>query len=324
MKTNAAFNKITIDSANRPKVRIPLSHDVNTTASIGDVQPLLCRQLIPKSKTSLSMRHLIRLDPMVAPTYGRLKVKCWSHFVGLSDLLPRSVPAMLTKAPVAKGTLNSVPSVPTELPNITLCDLAASILVGAQFTVYFHTPTSTEGADSSLTNWRTYSYSDTATAVTDFKAWIASHLVFGVSNGFVGYNGGSVDLSALGAQFGNTAVYIPINSSGTNNVSGVPNRFFVPPNYLSENSWDYVPLNSADYVLRTSFTNGSNSYEIAFATRLSAFGKRMRKILIGLGYQPNLSDGATQVDATPLFAYYKAYWDTFGLTLYDNWGVLCC
>lgn len=321
MKTNAAFNKITIDSANRPKVRNPLSHDVNTTASIGDVQPLLCRQLIPKSKTSLSMRHLIRLDPMVAPTYGRLKAKCWSHFVGLSDLLPRSVPAMLTKAPIAKGSLNSVPTVPNELPNATLCDLAASVLVGAVCTVYFHTPsTHGEGADASFTYWRTYDSSDTSQAPSDFKAWLNSYLTYGSSQGFPGYNGISIQLRAFGSQFGSGTDAIPICVPAVNSTSGATSRFFVCASSNREDySWSSVELNSADYVLRNSFTQNGRTYEVAFALRLSAFGKRLRKILIGLGYQPNLSDGTTQVDVTPLFAYYKAYWDTFGLTLYDNW-----
>lgn len=316
MRNNTSFNKITIDSANRQRTRIPLAHDVNTTASIGDVQPLLCHQLLPKSNNVLKYKHLIRMDPMVAPTLARLSAKTWNHFVGLSELLPRSTPALLAKAPISKATYNGVPSVPSELPNATLCDLAAAVLVGAQFTVYFHSPISTEGPDDSYTQWRTYKYNDTATPVSDFKTWMTGHVSFGVSPGFSAYNGGNVDLVALGGQWSSGS--IPFNTAGAANVTSVLNRFFAC-DITGPTSWNHVPLNSANYVLRTSFTQGSNTYDIAFAVRLSAFGKRIRKILTGLGYRINFSVASMQVDITPLFAFYKAYWDTFGLTLYDNW-----
>lgn len=320
MKTNQAFNHITIDSANRQKTRLSLAHDVNTTASIGDVQPLLCRQILPKSKAVLKYRHLLRLDPMVAPTYAELKAKTWNHFVGLSDLLPRTMPALLAKAPIAKGDLNSVPTVPSVMPHMIGCDLAAAILVGAQFTVYFHAPSGTEGPDSPNTYWRSYLASDTSTPVTDFKSWISSHLTYGVNSGFVGYSGVNLDLVALGDQF--SSGNIPINCSGITSSAAfvnASNRFFYFGAGFSPYSWESVPLSSANYVLRTSFTENGNTYDICFAVRLSAFGKRIRKILRGLGFGCNLSLSGSNVDITPLFAYYKAYWDTFGLTLYDNW-----
>ena len=327
MQTNTrSFSKITIDSANRKGTRLPLSHDVNTTASIGDVQPLLCRQLLPKSSTTLKTRHLIRLLPMVAPTMARLKANCWNHFVGLSDLLPRSFPAMLAKAPIARASTSSLPSVPTLMPHSIICDISAACLVGASFTVYFHEPSGTELPDASLTNWRGYQFTSTATCVTDFLAWIASHMSFGANNGFVGYNGANLQLEALGPQFGTSgnSGYIPINCSGSDslNTSGsqAVRRFFFPTSSTSaDSSWEPVSLNSANYVFRTQFTQNGNTYNIAFAVRLSAFGKRIRKILTALGIKPNFSVASTPTDITPLFAFYKAYWDTFGLTLYDNW-----
>lgn len=318
MKTNQAFNHITIDSANRKKTRLSLAHDVNTTASIGDVQPLLCRQLLPKSKAVLKYRHLLRLDPMVAPTYAELRAKTWNHFVGLSDLLPRTMPALLAKAPIAKGDLNSVPTVPSVMPHMVACDLAAAALVGASLTVYVHVPIGTEGPDAPYTDWRSYESGDSAQFVTDFKSWVGSHMSHGVNAGFVGYSGANLDLNALGSQW--STGNIPVNCSGSSGVSYDPNRFLYPPSGQSPNSsWEPVPLSSANYVLRTSFTEGGNTYDICWAVRLSAFGKRIRKILRGLGYACNFSLSGVNVDVTPLFAYYKAYWDTFGLTLYDNW-----
>lgn len=320
MQTSTAFNHITIDSANRQKSKFGLAHDVNTTASIGDTQPLACRLLVPKSKTTLSMRHLIRLAPMVVPTYGRLKAKCWSHFVGFSDLLPRSAPSLLTKAPIAVATATGLPQVSAELPHMPLCDVASMCLVGASFTVYFHDPIMSESPDSQYTHWRSYDYDSTVQSVVDFKDWVNSQglLSYGSSAGFPGYNGGLIDLGLLGSQFGSGSL-VPLNSSGSGTVGSVVYRLFYPSNTVSETaSWEPVSLASADYVFRRSFVYNGTTYEVAIACRLSAFGKRIRKILIGLGYQINFSV-SDDVNVLPIFAYYKAYWDSFGLTLYDNW-----
>lgn len=319
MKTNGAFNKITIDSAKLPRSKFGLAHDVNTTASIGDTQPLACRLLIPKSKTTLSMRHLVRLAPMVVPTFGRLKAKCWSHFVGMSDLLPRSVPAMLAKAPIAKSDPNTGVYVPSELPYMPLCDVSALALFGASCTVYFHDPYSTEVADSNLTRWRSYDSGSTAQAKTDFASYVGSYLNYGTESALDNYTGGFVDLRLFGSQFGSTAKWIPFNASGaTSSAQCIARMLYTSSSTALETSWEPVELSTADYVIRSSFTQNGRSYEVAYAFRLSAFGKRIRKILLGLGYQINFAV-AGDISVLPIFAYYKAYFDTFGLTLYNNW-----
>ena len=203
MKTNTAFNKIVIDTDKDKKSKFGLAHDVNTTASIGDTQPICCRLLVPKSKTTLSSRHIIRLAPMVSPTYGRLKAKYWNHFVGMSELLPRSFPALLSKSRIATGNANTFPSVPLDVPYMSIADISSMILVGASFTVYFHKAFSSEGPDASYTRWKTYQAAATDTEVTDFKTYIQTKLGFGAGyGGFTGYNGALLDLSVFGTQFG--------------------------------------------------------------------------------------------------------------------------
>lgn len=51
--------------------------------------------------------------------------------------------------------------------------------------------------------------------------------------------------------------------------------------------------------------------------KLSSFGKRLRKILIGLGYDVNLSN-LDQVSILPLVAFYKAWWDSYAPQRYKN------
>lgn len=318
MKTNNQFNRITIDTARAGREKFDLKHDVNTTASIGDTQPLACRLLIPKSKTTLQMRHLIRMDPMVAPTYGTLKAKTWSMFVGMSDMLPKSFPALLAKTPIAKADITGVPFVPSSLPYMNLGELCAMILVGCQATVYNHDPLTTESAGANYTRWRSYLSNDSSTAAADLRAAVNGKCAYGTSSGFPGFNGGLVNLQLFSNNF--TSVTIPVNASGASSISDTDERFFLPAaNVAKDRIWQPVSLASADYVFRRSLTNGSNTYDCLIAVRLSSFGKRLRKILIGLGYQINFADTATDVNVLPLLAYYKAYFDTFGLTLYTNW-----
>ena len=77
----------------------------------------------------------------------------------------------------------------------------------------------------------------------------------------------------------------------------------------------YVSLSGADYVITK---RGNSGRWYSFAFKLSDFGKRLRKILLGCEYQINFADNGGELDALPLFAYFKAYYDTFGLTLLTN------
>lgn len=67
-----------------------------------------------------------------------------------------------------------------------------------------------------------------------------------------------------------------------------------------------VGINSADYVLETSVDG--HDYLIAF--RYSQMAKHLRTIFIGLGYSLALND-FNKVNALPILAYYKAWFDTY-------------
>lgn len=60
-----------------------------------------------------------------------------------------------------------------------------------------------------------------------------------------------------------------------------------------------------------------DSCKIRIVFKLSSFGKRLKKVLIGLGYNINLSDD-TEVSLLPLIAEYKAWWDTYAPERYKN------
>lgn len=84
-------------------------------------------------------------------------------------------------------------------------------------------------------------------------------------------------------------------------------------NYLS---FDSTNSHSPSYYdLLDVWSDGASNYLIC--TKLSKAGRNLRKVLIGCGYQ--LSKSSTYVSLLPLFAYYKAYFDLFGIKRFTTW-----
>ena len=69
MKTNRQ-KKIRLPKSGFNRSRFNWSHDVNTTFGWGEIQPTQCKLIVPNSKTMLSTQELVRLAPMVDPTFG--------------------------------------------------------------------------------------------------------------------------------------------------------------------------------------------------------------------------------------------------------------
>ena len=314
------LDKISFERVKRPRSRFDLSFDSNTSAGWGDLQPVVSRLLVPNSKTKLSLDSLVRMAPLVRPAFARVKAKFWSAFVGMSELT-QNFSALLTKQTISRGDLTFIPS---EVPNMALNDLSMFILMGARMSVW-------EVYDNFTPNQSYVSYklrhvtpnfdfaSDEVTKWIQRTAWRPrtsdNQLLTKLSNALGGYNGAWFDFNQI------------LNPTSVPGMSWFPIEnltagSFFDSGSLSNDAWtsnnDYVSLESADYVVERTLMIGNKPHYLAFAFRLSEFGKRLRKILIGLGYQPNFNSDI-RVSLMPLFAYYKAYFDIFGLTLYNKW-----
>lgn len=327
MSQNQQIGKIATQTAFKARSRFNLDHDYNTTLTFGETQPSFIREMIPGSKLEIKSNSLVRLAPMPAPTFGRMKIENRSHFIPISSLVKHFQDSFLTQTIVSEGPKTF--KVET-LPHIQLARLSWYILTGARCTIY-----KTSALDESYLQQTVKGYN-----MTDETSRTALQTL----------------LSSL-----RTAQYLtplrpfptpPIGEYGEDYIQIIPERLFnvddelpsgtldlsmcttIPIANKSEYSFglnqysstldetgegDYVHgavhLNSADYVHTVTRSNGDILH---FAFRLSNFGKRLRKILIGLGYQIDFR-ATNQVSILPLFAYYKAYFDSFGLTLYQNY-----
>lgn len=286
---------------------------MNTTCGFGETQPLVCRLLPPNTKSKMSVESLVRLAPMVSPTFGRLNLKFWHYFVGMSDLLS-SFAGMMSQEPVNLGGSTYRPM---NVPYIPLKHLSAFVLCGAQCTIYECSHENANPDDSKLNAlWETYKYIEDSSRIDALMSSMDDSIQYRNFPEFGDFEGVGLRLELI-LPNGNNNAWIPLGNP--NNSSSF---FLQSPTFDADGvpqEWSPVSLDSADYVIIRQVANVT----LAFAFRLSAFGKRLRKILLGCGYQVNFSS-STNVSMMPLFAYYKAYFDVFGLTLYQGWETTNC
>ena len=345
MKTNRQ-KKIKFPKSGFNRSRFNWSHDVNTTFGWGEIQPTQCKLIVPNSKTMLSTQELIRLAPMVDPTFGRIKFKTFNQFVPIADLFG-NYDAMMAQEPVSTSFGTKVPQA---LPSIILGRLCSYILHGAHGTIYWAQGSSnaTRLANYNAGNMGTiYRASVSASAPSDSSvtALFNSGVLAPQANGYVNLdtklNTGTrvVLIPALMGQSSMKECYIDSidatkSHDNPNKPSVIPfsaiafSDFFpvkrsVDPATIPERMRE-VTFEGADYSIDFSVTDSSNNiYYYSLLVELSDFGKRIRKVLQGCGYQIDFSS-RNEVSLMPLFAQFKAYFDVFGLQLYHGWETTHC
>lgn len=92
-----------------------ISFDNNTTFGVGNVQPLFCKYVLPKSKFSCSFNQLTRLSPLVVPSFARLKQLNDFVFVNINKVMP-SFDAFMSNTPIS-GTAKTY--TPQSLPCVS-------------------------------------------------------------------------------------------------------------------------------------------------------------------------------------------------------------
>lgn len=88
-------------------------------------------------------------------------------------------------------------------------------------------------------------------------------------------------------------------------------------NFFTAQALSNVSPDSADYIVY------SNDEKYIYCFRFTNAARRLRSILVGLGYTYDL-DVTDKLDATPLLAYYKAYYDTYAPSRDSSWTQTAC
>lgn len=308
-------DKITMQAAKFPRSLVNLSHDSNTTFGFGEVQPLVCKSMLPDSKMVLNMESRVLLAAMNVPTFGRLKLKTTSLFVPAVDIF-ECWNEYLAKT---RYTYGGVTQVPKQEPNAWLSVLGAMCLAGADCSIYFRTLTG-GGFDQWFCPTSTKFNNDYASGFNSQFANVYQTSTTFSGNWFDGQTFPTLDLKCMVgdkvfASNNLTNIPVPINAQIFENLlSHAQSDGTVRPS---------VDITSADYVVEKSFTYNGSTWVVAFAYNLNAFGKRIRKMLIGSGYQVNL-DSTTPVSIMPLLASFKAYFDIYNLPQWTNFEDTFC
>lgn len=340
MKSNKQ-GKVRIPKSGYKRSKFNWSHDVNTTFAWGEIQPTQCKMLIPGSKTTMSTQSLIRLAPMVVPTFGRVKYKTYNQFVSMAEIMP-NFDAMMAQEPVSTSYGTQVPK---EVPTVALGVMSSWVLHGCRATLYFGRKGT--AADDYDVVYSTY-YRQTPTAVnstwnTAFSALqtakpglfqFSSDPFNSAANGIlpnidesVTINLGMINTTTFGQVFAADKATTVMGIKTYQDMCPV-DPGYVPGGVNPVPVKDYqkeVTFDSADYILEGNYTPSGSQEELYFAlaVELSDFGKRLRKVIQGCGYQIDFTS-TSRVSILPLIAQYKAYFDIFGLELFKSWETTYC
>ena len=88
-------------------------------------------------------------------------------------------------------------------------------------------------------------------------------------------------------------------------------------NFFTPQALSNVSPDGADYIIY------SSDEQYIYCFRFTNAARRLRSILVGLGYTYDL-DVTDKLDATPLFAFYKAYYDTYAPSRESSWTQTAC
>lgn len=112
--------KINIGKSNKRYSR-DMSYDVNTTFGFGEVQPIMSQFMLPDSDINVDINQLVRLTPLIVPSFARVNLHTVSRFVPITEVFP-AFESFLSNMPYVSSDVNYVPnSLPMVDANFMMC-----------------------------------------------------------------------------------------------------------------------------------------------------------------------------------------------------------
>lgn len=128
--------KIQVGKSKFKQTDINLNHDCSTSTDWGFVQPVMVKKMVSGSTLHLNgLRSVIRVSPLIKPTFGSAAWRTYHRFVPIADLMP-SYEYMLKGEPyfVASQSANYIPQ---QMPWLYVMDLTRILLgLGNYYSVY--------------------------------------------------------------------------------------------------------------------------------------------------------------------------------------------
>lgn len=258
-----------------------MSFDNNTTFSFGAIQPLFCQLLMAKASINLDARQLVRLAPLPVPTFARMKLFNKYCFVPVSDVYP-AFENLMSGIPYTPDSVGNDVSLSSYVPT-TLPFISNRVLLAMVI-----------GCGCDVSFWVKQSGSPDSEN-----------------------NYGSTPLVSSAPKFRSCVEAFKYRLH--NNVtSSVP--YSIDCNSIDGGQSDFVTPEGADYVMQVDETDNS-TFGVSFIAciRFSQRAKRLRTILLGLGYNLDFAND-DKVNMLPLLAFYKAHYNNFELNRSSQWS----
>lgn len=258
-----------------------MSFDNNTTFSFGAIQPLFCQLLMAKASINVDARQLVRLAPLPVPTFARMKLVNKYCFVPISDVFP-AFENLMSGIPYTPDSVGNDVSLSSYVPT-TLPFISNRVLlamvIGCGCDVSFWVKQS--GSPDSANN---YGSSPLVSTSPNFRLCVR----------------------AFNYRLHN------------NVVSAVP--YLIDCNNIDGAKSDFVTPEAADYIMQVDETDNS-TFGVSFIAciRFSQRAKRLRSILLGLGYNLDFAND-DKVNMLPLLAFYKAHYNNYELNRSSQWS----
>lgn len=271
-----------VENLTQKKSNFVYNVDSESTCRFGEVNPLSFSAVEVGNETHhFKFNTVVRLAPLVNPVFGRIMYKVTHHFVSLKELFPK-YESVLSELP--KTTLEASGSV--TIPQTDIAYSFPQMSLSALFAFFIQSGRATwrivkRSGNGNVNN----TWSTDSSGINDGKL----RLFFG---GALSYNqnNGVIDASNLASYS-----YASLNKDSDGNTNDV-----------------LTPDNSDFQVL----ANDGDDY--MFLIKLTQTGRRLFKILTGLGYRLGFLDH-TPISFLPLLAYYKAWFDYYSIGTYQNW-----
>lgn len=280
------FKNFNIDRSNLPKKsRFNFSHLCTTSLDWGKLTPIHCQRIaMGDHSDKIEVNARVRLAPMVSPTLGNIQVKTYWQFVRMSDVY-KGFDHFLAALPRLVSNRNST-AIPEQLPYVSASFLQYMLCdkLYCRCQKYVR-----QGKNQTAAEWV-------------FNTWRDADQMGNWVNVFYG----------LQHIENNVAVDPGIRNFLPNNMFG----FIDSPNV--DKNTDYFEPKEADFRV-FNHTDGDDG---TFFGKYTRRGMALYNAFVTCGLIPKFHDDR-KMDATPLFAMYKAYYDIM-MPQYKNWESTFC
>lgn len=277
--------KIGLTSGKNNNVTKPLACDSSSTYQFGEVQPILCMEMEAESSVKSFLRSQVRLGVLNVPTFGRMLYNVDARFIPMVDVY-RPFEELISQQTYSTGDRTYVP---TTVPTISVASLSAFVLSLADCTCYKMNP---DRPDEYVLLRGTTDVRSVPLAENNYVNFKKAFY-----DGFLGLE--HYDYLGSRTLFSQYALdeYIPRPGSG-------------PGADSPSMKWIQVSPAAADFMYKITVTEGDNEVTLLYCFRLNNDARRLYKILVGCGWQFDLSNW-DRISFLPFLAFFKGYFDLY-------------